>query len=250
MQVDEKFVANLLSLDEAEVARLDGADAQRINDLVIERHKKTMLALGTALESEDDLGRVVRGHIHVEHELQQIIFFAAPNPDQVKSFERQEFSEKVRLALLLGLRPDLASPLSAAGNLRNKFAHKLDMTLNQEIAKTLIATLPPKLKARSQTIFSDFLASPAWRAQIAAHVEARLGRPVPQLAALPHPFDIFKGEARTLADARLDVSVFFICLLEELTRERHQFAIEKIERMKATAAAEAATGTVGDRPQS
>ena len=69
MQVDEKFVANLLGLEEAEIARLDGTDGRTINDLVFERHKKTMLALGTALESEDDLGKVVRGHIHIENEL-------------------------------------------------------------------------------------------------------------------------------------------------------------------------------------
>jgi hypothetical protein len=89
VQSDENFLANFLELDEAEIARLaHGRDVRAINDLVLERHKNRMQALAAALESEDDLGKVVRGHIHIEHELQQIIFFAAPNPDELKRFER------------------------------------------------------------------------------------------------------------------------------------------------------------------
>src|SRR4029077_11681771 len=83
VQSDENFLANFLDLDEAEIARLaHGRDVRAINDLVLEPHKNRMQALAAALESEDDLGKVVRGHIHIERELQQIIFFAAPNPDE------------------------------------------------------------------------------------------------------------------------------------------------------------------------
>src|SRR5262249_60949172 len=165
-------------------------DTRRINELVAERHSKIMRALGGALETEDDLGKVVRAHIHIESELQLIIFFAAPNPNHLKSFDRQEFSEKVQLALLLGLRPDLASPLNAAGKLRNKFAHRLDTRLNEEISKNLLATLPPQLKDRPQTTRSIAFASPDFKTKI----EARLGRPLPQLTEAAHPFDILEGE--------------------------------------------------------
>jgi hypothetical protein len=240
VQLDEKFLANFLDLEEAEIRRLPhGTDGRTINDLVAERHKRRMQALATALESEDDLGKVVRGHIHIEHELQQIIFFAAPNPDQLKAFERQEFSEKVRLALVLGLKSDLASPLNAAGNLRNKFAHQLDTTLNQEMAKNLVATLPAALRARFEALLRNVVSEgpkaliaklpPAWKAQI----EAALGHSILELA---DPFDILKGEARVLAEARVDVLVFYLCLFEELANERHRFAFEKIQRMKAAAA--------------
>jgi len=52
VEVDEKFVANLLDLDEAEIARLAHAtDGRTVNDLVLERKKKRMQALATALES-------------------------------------------------------------------------------------------------------------------------------------------------------------------------------------------------------
>ena len=236
MQLEKKFVAKLFDLDEAEVTQIDGlkfdlaggTDGLTLNDLLLERHKNKMQALAMALESEDDLGKVVRGHIHIEHELHQIIFFAAPNPDQLKSFERQEFSEKVRLALLLGLKSNLGSPLNAAGTLRNKFAHRLDTKLNKEMADNLVAALPPALKARCQTILSNALASPALKPQI----EARLGRPLPEVA---HPFDLLNGEARVHAEARMDVIAFFLCLFEELANERHRFAFEKIQRMQATA---------------
>jgi len=81
-------------------------------------------SLSGALRNEDDLGKVVRAHIHIEHELQEFIFFAAPVPDQLKSFDSMEFTEKVQLALLLGLTPDLKAALNATGRLRNKFAHR------------------------------------------------------------------------------------------------------------------------------
>jgi hypothetical protein len=125
--------------------------------------------------------------------------------------------------MVLGLKSDLASPLNAAGNLRNKFAHQLDTTLNQEMAKNLVATLPPRFKARFQAVLSEALASPALKALLEARLSA-------------HLFDLLKGEARTLAEARIDVIVFFLGLFEELAHERHRFAFEKIQRMQATAA--------------
>jgi hypothetical protein len=103
VQVDKSFLARLLDIDEAAVTSIDGLKfvldvedpvALNFKDLLLERHEKKMEALATVLSSEDDLGKVVRGHIHIEHELQEIIFFASPNPNQLKFFESQEFSEK------------------------------------------------------------------------------------------------------------------------------------------------------------
>ena len=61
--------------------------------------------------------------------------------------EDLEFSEKVSLALVLGLNADLKSAPSVAGNLRNKFAHRLDMEVSQEDVKNLTATLTPDSQA-------------------------------------------------------------------------------------------------------
>jgi hypothetical protein len=220
VQLDKNFLANLFDLDEADITSIDGltfdlaggTEDLTFRDLLWERHKTKMEALADVLRSEDDLGKVVRGHIHIEHELQQIIFFAAPNPDHLKSFESQEFAEKVRLALVLGLKADLAPPLNAAGKLRNKFAHKLDMKLSRDVANNLVATLPPLAKERFDSYFSYAMS---------------------QLAT---PFDLLKGESRINAEAQIKVLTFFLCLFDALAHERHRFAVEKIKRMQATAA--------------
>ena len=198
VELDKEFLAKFLDVDEAELANI--AEGMNVNDLVAERHQKKMQALAAALTSEDDLGKVVRGHIHIEHELQQIIFFASPSPDHLKSFERQEYSEKVRLALVLGLKADLAAALNAAGKLRNKFAHRLDTTLTKEMAKNLVATLPLALKGRFEALLRNALSEQpekliaklpsAWKAQL----ETRLGH---SLLELGHPFELLEGEART-----------------------------------------------------
>jgi|SRR6516162_55979 len=80
-------------------------------------------------------------------------FFAAPVPGPLKSFDTMEFTDKVQLALLLGLTPDLKSALNATGRLRNKFAYKLDMKIGEDEAKNLITTLTPSAKQRFQARF-------------------------------------------------------------------------------------------------
>jgi hypothetical protein len=102
VQLEKYFLARLFDLDEAEITKIDGLtfklapgkESWTVKDLFFERHKKKMQALAAALTSEDDLGKVVRGHIHIEHELQQILFFASPSPDHLKSFESQEFRKR------------------------------------------------------------------------------------------------------------------------------------------------------------
>ena len=66
-----------------------------------------------------------------------------------------EFSEKVSLALVLGLNADLKSAPSAAAKLRNKFAHRLDMEVSQEDVKNLTATLTPTAKQKFQYLLRE-----------------------------------------------------------------------------------------------
>lgn len=56
-------------------------------------------SLSAALSGEDDLGMVVRAHIVIEHELEEFVRLAAPEPSQVK-FSEMDFDGKVRLALV------------------------------------------------------------------------------------------------------------------------------------------------------
>jgi hypothetical protein len=96
--------------------------------------------LFSALEGEDDLGVVLRSHIYIEHELKQYILELAPKPEHIK-FSDYEYNGMVVLALALGLSPELKAALSSIGSLRNRFAHKLDMTLTMQEANNIYNSL-------------------------------------------------------------------------------------------------------------
>jgi hypothetical protein len=68
-----------------------------VPDLKIEEQYKK---LGKALSGEDDLGMVVWAHIIIEHELEEFVRLAAPEPSQLK-FSEMDYSAKVKLALVL-----------------------------------------------------------------------------------------------------------------------------------------------------
>jgi hypothetical protein len=104
MRLDKKFLARLLGIPETEVVSISGMTFQtangpegvkdfrgRLND----RHKRRVEVLSAVLMKGDDLGNVVRTHIHIEHELHDFIFFAAPSPAHLKYFDKMEFSERV-----------------------------------------------------------------------------------------------------------------------------------------------------------
>jgi hypothetical protein len=63
------------------------------------------------VNQHDDLGLVVRAHLHIEHELREFIISAAPSPKHV-DFTKMDFAGAVRLALVLGLDPTLQQALS------------------------------------------------------------------------------------------------------------------------------------------
>jgi len=172
-------------------------------ELLHDRVKEKVRALTTVLIGEDDLGKVVRAHIYIEHELQDLIFFAAPNPDQLERFDNMEFSEKVRLALILGLDSNLKAGLTAVGNLRNKFSHRLDMKLGEEEANSLVASLPSPVRRKFQTLLKDALSE------------------LPEKSSL-------KGEARAYFRAQTQVMMFFLALFDEVAEARHRLAFEKL----------------------
>src|SRR5713101_2652076 len=105
-----------------------------------------------ALNSEDDLGMVVRAHIHIEHELREFVTSAAPRPDQVK-FPEMNFDGTIRLALVLGLDAKLKPALNAIGNLRNKFSHRLGMKLGSQEVNDLFAALSPEHQKMVQEMY-------------------------------------------------------------------------------------------------
>jgi hypothetical protein len=110
-----------------------------------------------ALQGEDDLGMVVRAHIHIEHEVREFILAAAPKPKHV-DFSTMTYASAVRLALVLGLDDSFQPALTKLGSLRNKFSHRLNMKLGDEEATGLYAALSETAKLAAEHSYSKLRA--------------------------------------------------------------------------------------------
>lgn len=109
-----------------------------------------------ALQNEDDLGLVVRGQIHIEHELQQMVLAIAPQPEQAK-FNAMTFTQTLRVALILGLSPEFESALSAVGRLRNRFAHRLGFQLTEKEASEFYAAIGSVAKEVTEKAYENLI---------------------------------------------------------------------------------------------
>jgi len=81
------------------------------------------------MSKEDDLGVVIRAHIHIES---TIIEYINQKISDLKSLRRLRFGQRLELACELGLSPELKAPLKILGDLRNDFAHKINAALTDE----------------------------------------------------------------------------------------------------------------------
>ena len=92
------------------------------------------------LFGEDELGVVIRAHIHIEAKLLEFLELLVTDP---KYLERMnlDFGQRVNLAVALGLKSEHAPALSALGSLRNAFAHRLDAQLSEDRVNSLYAEL-------------------------------------------------------------------------------------------------------------
>src|SRR6478736_2632080 len=123
-------------------------------DKVLDGVNERDRAFYLALQNEDDLGMVVRAHIHIEHELRSFIQAAAPAPQHLK-FSEMDFDATVRLAMVLGLHAEFQRPLMHLGSLRNKFSHRLDMKIGDEEANNFYEALGPGAKRAAQHSFAQ-----------------------------------------------------------------------------------------------
>jgi len=97
-------------------------------------------AFVAALFGEDDLGVVVRGHIHVEAKLIELIDLMVADPKYLARMDL-DFSQRVNLAVALGLNPEHARSLLTLGTLRNAFAHRLDTQLSEDRVKQPVRSI-------------------------------------------------------------------------------------------------------------
>ncbi len=94
-----------------------------------------------ALFGEDELGVVVRAHIHIEAGLRQFIDVVTPFP---KLLPNLRYEQRVCLACALGLAKEYGPPLRKLGNIRNKFGHHVDTRLTADMVRVLFDTFSPE----------------------------------------------------------------------------------------------------------
>ena len=94
-----------------------------------------------ALQGEDALGMVVRAHIRIELCLNELISILAADPAYIEKMNL-EYSQKVNLAVGLGLLPEYAPSLLVMGSLRNAFAHRPEASLGRQEVNNLFKALP------------------------------------------------------------------------------------------------------------
>jgi hypothetical protein len=109
-----------------------------------------------AMRSEDDLGLIVRGHIFVEHQVREFISVAAPKPDLFK-FSDFDYFSTVKIAFILGLDAEFQRSLPAIGKLRNKFSHRLDMKLDDQMADNFYESLGPVSQGACIASYGDLV---------------------------------------------------------------------------------------------
>jgi hypothetical protein len=105
-----------------------------------------------ALFGEDELGAVVRGTIHVETKLLELICLLVKENSYISRLNL-DFSQHVNLAVALGLNAEYAQGLRAFGKLRNEFAHKLDTVLSNERVDSLYQALSSREKELVQKAY-------------------------------------------------------------------------------------------------
>ncbi len=92
------------------------------------------------LNGEDELGAVIRAHIHIEALLIELLRLLVKDEGALRKLNL-EFSQSVDLAIALGLGPEHAKGLRAFGNLRNEFAHDLNSRLSDNRVNNLYESL-------------------------------------------------------------------------------------------------------------
>jgi len=94
---------------------------------------------------EDDLGSVIRVHLHIEHHVNEILNLMIPYPEHLKSL-KLDYDGKVNLLCALGAEPSSTKVLKSLGTMRNKFAHNLNFQLDKSNVLNLYETLDSNLK--------------------------------------------------------------------------------------------------------
>lgn len=130
-----------------------------------------------SLQHDDDLGVILRAHLHLEMLLTALLLRHTYNA--TAAIDALGYYKKVEVASTMGLIPSqLAKQLKQVGALRNAFAHTLDRVFTSDDADALVRTLAMKqAKVVEQVVSASgppFDDSPGGRIRVAL-VNVRAG---------------------------------------------------------------------------
>ena len=104
------------------------------------------------INASDPLQIVIRGHLHLEAELNQLILFRFASPEAL-DLSDLSFPRRLDLAVALGcLNAADKPPYLFLNSLRNKLAHDLNYDVTPKDLRDLINCLSPKLRGIHKTI--------------------------------------------------------------------------------------------------
>jgi len=90
--------------------------------------------------------RIILTHLHFEHVIDQLLRDAIPFPDEIK-LSRMSFQNRLDLARALDLIPaQLTVVTRAISGLRNKLAHRLNFSVEDDRVRDLMGLLPKPLR--------------------------------------------------------------------------------------------------------
>ncbi|MEH6472323.1 MAG: hypothetical protein V7752_13830 [Halopseudomonas sp.] len=107
-----------------------------------------------ALDSEDDLGKVIRSQIIVESIIVKIIESTVVYSHQLKPMELS-FEQKIHLALALGLDNSWSKPLKCIGTIRNKFAHNLRGQIDKSDSNNFYKSFSQQDKSAMRALYKE-----------------------------------------------------------------------------------------------
>lgn len=113
---------------------------------------------------EDDVGLVLRGHLHVEHQLIELISTLLPFAERC-DWSKVSYRAKVQVAFGCGLPADLKELLERLGAIRNNFAHSLAASISKQEVLDLYNSLSSRirdvLRSSYQSMGKGLLDSPS-----------------------------------------------------------------------------------------
>jgi hypothetical protein len=100
----------------------------------------------TALLAEDELGVVVRAHIHIENRVIEYLNLLMVE-SKLLADAKLGYYQKVLMMCALGFEPGFKSAFVKLGEMRNKFSHDLNAKLTAKTVADLYTVLPAFGKA-------------------------------------------------------------------------------------------------------